>query len=86
MPPNWNGPHGAADSPHKRPFPPERRKSWLRSIWMEIAAKRSVKSRGNFNLRCRRQPPHQAAPTVLNVIGHQVNSFGVRTAAVAAKC
>jgi hypothetical protein len=47
---------------------------------MEIAAKPSVKSRGktnprgvkrkmsNFNLRCRGQPLHQTAPTVVEVI------------------
>lgn len=47
---------------------------------MEIAAKLSVKSRGktnprgvkrkmsNFNLRCRGQPLHQTAPTVIEVI------------------
>ena len=49
---------------------------------MEIAAKRSEKSRGksnpravkrkmsNFNLRCRGQPLHQASPTVVEVIGY----------------
>ena len=48
---------------------------------MEIAAKPSVKSRGktnprgvkrkmsNFILRCRGQPLHQIAPTVVEVIG-----------------
>jgi hypothetical protein len=47
----------------------------------EIAAKCSVKSRGksnprgvkrkmsNFGLRCRGQPLHQIAPTVVEVIG-----------------
>jgi hypothetical protein len=48
---------------------------------IEIAVKRSEKSRGksnpravkrkmsNFNLRCRGQPLHQVAPTIVEVIG-----------------
>jgi len=48
---------------------------------MEIAAKRSEKSRGktnprgvkrkmsNFNLRCRGQPLHQVTPIIVQVIG-----------------
>ena len=58
-----------------------RHSPWLRSMPMEIAAKPSVKSRGktnprgvkrkmsNFNLRCRGQPLHQIASTVVEVIG-----------------